>query len=245
MDRRLRIEYGAILLAIALVVAAAQAAGAASPKPPNLVSNPGFESAVNAPLTSCGSLPVSKGNWTGYTEAPGQGPAIVTSPVHGGMFSAEWKGTQTGSCVGGGWYQDVGFTSGNSYTLVAYVHPELGTENVSLIEGWNRGCCTTTVSEDDAIISPTATTFKMWNKAVTAPPLAYNVWHKVQLVADRVKLSGALSSTARSSPPSHTAAGTQAARRATRSSTSDTLQERTRRRAISSSTMQSSQAGHS
>jgi hypothetical protein len=186
--RRLVLPW-AVLVALTAVVP--QVANADSAPPANALTNPGFEAAVNPFITTCGSPPVSTGNWSAYSQAAGQGPAIVSSPAHSGSFSAEWKGTQTGTCVGGGWYQDFDFASGTSYTLSAYVYPSSGSQSVAVFEGWDH-MYGNVVAADEVDISPSSTTFTMWGKAVTVPALAYGAWHKLVLVADAVKLAGTL-----------------------------------------------------
>jgi hypothetical protein len=117
----------------------------------------------------------------------------VKTPVHGSKLSAEWKGTVTGTnCVGGAWYQDATFVSGNSYTLIAYVFPSSGSQNVSLVEGWNHASGASTGNEDGVFISPTTTRFVVWGQSASAPALTYGAWHKIQIAADGVTLSAKL-----------------------------------------------------
>jgi hypothetical protein len=181
------------LLAIAAVVSWMYPASAAGSSIPNLVANPGFESPVPATVTTCGGLPTSVGNWTGYTQSAGHGPSIDSAPqpVFSGSHSAAWSGPAATSCAGGGWYQDVTFTAGDSYTLTAEVYPSAGSQNVSFILGWGHGTGTT-LAEDDVFVTPTATTVHVWGLSASAAPLTYGRWHKVQVRADGVQLGAKL-----------------------------------------------------
>jgi hypothetical protein len=181
------------LMVVAAVVSWTDSAGAAGSTIPNLVANPGFESAVPATVTTCGGLPTSVGNWTGYAQSPGQGPSIVSAPepVFSGSHSAAFSGAARTGCAAGGWYQDVTFTAGDSYTLTAEVYPSSGSQNLSFILGWGHGSGTT-LAEDDVFVTPTATTLHAWGVSATAAPLSYGHWHRVQVRADGVQLGAKL-----------------------------------------------------
>ncbi len=187
--RATRIATGIVTVAFVAGVAVSPAAVAASAKPPNLVANARFESAVAGTAQSCNSVPLSTGNWFGYAQSnvAGQGPFVAGSPVHSGTHSAEWKGFAGPSCVGGGWYQDVSFASASSYTLAAFVDPTDGTQDISLIEGWNHGSGASSVSGDGVEIGPASTTLFAWGTSAAGPALAYNAWHSVKITVDAVK----------------------------------------------------------
>jgi hypothetical protein len=156
------------------------------------LGNTGFFQPVAGILKTCGGVPSSVGNWEGYTQstAAGQGPSIVAPKT--ASARARFVGVAGSRCVGGGWYQDVAYTSGNSFEVAVGVFPAFGTQYVAFFEGLNHATGTS-LSEDDVIIKPGSVVFHMWGQSVTAKSaLTYDNWYRIKILADPTNHSATL-----------------------------------------------------
>ncbi len=159
----------------------------------NLLSNPGFESPVGGTQTE-GTANPSFGNWTAYNFRPSiPMPAEVgaPSPVHGGQASGE-VGDPPG--IGSAFFfQDLlSFDPNSTYTISAWVYPESGEQGFYLGFGWDRGSQGNTTGSSSFGISPTATGFGAWGQGASAPPVAYKMWHHIELVVNGATLTSEL-----------------------------------------------------
>ncbi len=151
--------------------------GAIMPNP-NMIGNPGFESAINSG-TCC---PQSVGNWFSYI-GTGAAPAREGTVIRSGTQALEVT-TLGGYGTGGGAYQEFpNFPAGTSYKLSSWALPSAGQQDIELILGLDRAGGTS-LGQSRISIYPDHLVASAWGQSRTFPTATnqyFGGWHNFML----------------------------------------------------------------
>ena len=167
-----RLVFGALVAVFVAGLIAPPAAGA------NVVDG-GFESgSLAGPFLP--PMPYAFGYW----EAETSSGRLVNppQPVHTGSWAAVVD-TMNAS-MGGIIIQDLDQGT-TSYTFSFWVYPDAGIEGAGLMYNWDRGVTGARDQGTAVGFRTTVTGLVAWDTSVTLPPIAYGMWHRIEVVANK------------------------------------------------------------
>ena len=158
------------------------------------VPNGSFESPVSGTVVCGGSVPDSPSQLTAYSQADAASvPSVSVSAAHDGTSGLLVQtAAHTGGCGAAAAYQELpGLATGLSYDVDAWVRPDEGTQQMSVLFGWDHSSGSRS-SETSVFVAPTATTLLAFGKSVSLPGLTFQTWHHVVLGVDLAARSATL-----------------------------------------------------